>query len=287
MNSEVPLVINCQGSELVGILHQSQSPSELGALIIVAGGPQYRVGVNRQFVVMSRMFADAGIPTLRFDHRGVGDSSGEYKGFVDMHDDIEAAIDALQKANPSIKRVAIWGECESATAASFYAHQDSRVSGMFMVNPWIRTEAGQAQTYMKHYYIERLKDKAFWQKVFSGKFQLAASLKSFFNIAKQSSSAKSASKNASTTTDFTNLPLPQRLEKTTDLFSGSLYIVTSGKDFIAQEYKDYAESSKTWQQKYKQEQVKFVDMPDADHSFSRIEWRDELFDLTLQWLKSS
>ena len=289
MQTEYPVVFECQGDELLGIVHDSDSPSEVGAIIVVAGGPQYRVGVNRQFVMMGRMFAEAGVPTLRFDHRGIGDSAGEYRGFIDMQADIRAAVDALQKAHPSIKRVALWGECESATAISFYGYTDPRVSGLFMVNPWIRTDEGQAKTLIKHYYLSRLSDKKFWKKVASGKFNPFASLASFVGIAKQSvqSGGVDASAEKQEVQEYADLALPERLEKTTSLYKGSIYIVTSGKDFIAQEFKDHAGGSKVWKSVFDRDTVKFVDMEDADHTFSRIEWRNELFELTLEWLKAN
>ncbi len=40
---EVPFVFECQGESLVGILHQPEEAAPIGVLVVV-GGPQYRVG---------------------------------------------------------------------------------------------------------------------------------------------------------------------------------------------------------------------------------------------------
>jgi len=50
-------------------------------VLIVVGGPQYRVGSHRQFLLLSRRLAAEGHPVMRFDYRGMGDASGAMRGF--------------------------------------------------------------------------------------------------------------------------------------------------------------------------------------------------------------
>ncbi len=73
----------------------------------------------------------------------------------------------------------IWGLCDAASAALFFAHREPRVRGLILVNPWARTIGGNAKTYIKHYYTARLLDPSFWRKLVSGRFALGASLRSF------------------------------------------------------------------------------------------------------------
>src|SRR3546814_1414367 len=70
----------CAEAELVGILHLPAAAARRGVLIVV-GGPQYRAGSHRQFLLIARRLAEQGYPVLRFDHRGIGDSDGPYLGF--------------------------------------------------------------------------------------------------------------------------------------------------------------------------------------------------------------
>ena len=58
-NAERGLVFRCAGEELVGILHPA--PGATGVVIVV-GGPQYRVGSHRQFLLLARRLAASGIP---------------------------------------------------------------------------------------------------------------------------------------------------------------------------------------------------------------------------------
>jgi uncharacterized protein len=287
--NEHAVVFPCGQDQLMGIIHQPKKPVTTGVLIIVAGGPQFRVGANRQFVILGRRMAKLGMPVLRFDHRGTGDSGGDYRGFLDMGEDISAAIDTLFNKFPHLKKVVLWGECESASAGGFYAHTDSRVAGVFMVNPWVRTEAGQAKTYLKHYYWNRLRDPELWKKIRSGQFSIFRSIKAYFQLlihAKRQPDQKTPSNGEKPDSDtLSSLSLPIRLTKSLKLFNGELYILTSGNDYIAQEFKDFTSNSQEWKSSGLDEKILFKDIEDADHTFSRPEWREALFHNTEQWIQ--
>ncbi len=278
-------VIQCEGAELVAVYHPpaNNDAPEFGLVIVVAGGPQYRVGAHRQFVQMARVLAEAGVPVLRFDHRGVGDSDGEYGGFLDMEADIRAAIDTLQLEVPSIQHVYLWGECESASAIAFYGQNDVRVRGLYMVNPWIRTEAGQAKTILKHYYFMRLMDKSFWDKFRSGKFSPRESLRSLVGLLKTAQAENREAAKDPSERDLSTLPLPERLPASIERFDGEVLILTSGHDLIAREFIDSANSSPQWHAIRNRRDVVFEEMTDADHTFTRPEWRQDLYDRTVRW----
>lgn len=287
--AEQGIVIRCADAELMGIYHPAATTDAVsfGLVIVVAGGPQYRVGAHRQFVVMARILARAGVPVLRFDHRGVGDSDGEFRGFLDMDADIGAAIDTLQVTVPTIKRVYLWGECESASAIAFYGHQDPRVVGLYMVNPWVRTETGQAKAILRHYYWMRLTNPAFWRKLRSGQFSLTESLQSMWGLAKtalldrrRSDSAAGDNLDAAA---LANLALPERLPRSLQQFTGAVVVLTSGHDFIAREFTDSVNASSLWQPLKSNQSLAFEEIADADHTFTKPEWRTDLYDRTVRW----
>jgi alpha/beta superfamily hydrolase len=107
-HSDTSILFSCAGEQLLGILSQPELASATGVLIIV-GGPQYRTGSHRQFVLLARALAEAGYPALRFDTRGMGDSGGEARNFERIDQDIAAAIDAIFQHCPQLQRVALWG----------------------------------------------------------------------------------------------------------------------------------------------------------------------------------
>jgi hypothetical protein len=72
--TEEATLFDCAGDTLLGILARPAAPADTA---VVVGGPQYRAGSRRQFVLMPRALA--------------------------------AAIDALQQPLPCIKQVVLWG----------------------------------------------------------------------------------------------------------------------------------------------------------------------------------
>ena len=91
---EEPLVFECAGEALVGILSLPATYVRT-AVVIVVGGPQYRAGSHRQFVSLARCLAAGGIAALRFDHRGIGDSAGRQRPF----DSIDCACENSLRQN--------------------------------------------------------------------------------------------------------------------------------------------------------------------------------------------
>src|SRR6185295_1875345 len=118
---ERPVLFECEGERLIGIIAVPEPPARVGVLVVV-GGPQYRAGAHRQFVYLSRRLAAAGIPAMRFDYRGMGDSTGAARTFEDCGPDIAAAIDALRANCPAVARVVLWGLCDAASASLDYWH---------------------------------------------------------------------------------------------------------------------------------------------------------------------
>jgi len=79
---EQVVVYECQGQRCVGLVHAPGAAS-IGVVIVV-GGPQYRVGSHRQFLLLARSLAADGVPVLRFDYRGMGDSEGDIRDFENV-----------------------------------------------------------------------------------------------------------------------------------------------------------------------------------------------------------
>jgi pimeloyl-ACP methyl ester carboxylesterase len=79
--AEQAFSFSVEGDTLLGILHAPaivRSGTTGTGVVIVVGGPQYRGGSHRQFVQLARRLAHEGHAVLRFDVRGMGDSSGAW-----------------------------------------------------------------------------------------------------------------------------------------------------------------------------------------------------------------
>ena len=126
---ETPRVFACAGEQLLGIHCAPVLDARDIAVLIVVGGPQYRAGSHRQFTLLARALAGAGFASLRFDYRGMGDSDGEFRNFEAVDIDLRAATDELLHHASGCRGVVIWGLCDAASAALYYAPTDSRVLG--------------------------------------------------------------------------------------------------------------------------------------------------------------
>jgi exosortase A-associated hydrolase 1 len=274
---ERPLLFPCEGAQLVGVLHEPSMPHADHGVVIVVGGPQTRVGSHRQFVLMARDLAAAGYPVLRFDYRGMGDSAGAARNFEGVDADLAAAVDALLRSVPSLRGVVLWGLCDAASACFMHASADTRVVGMIVANPWVHTEAGAATAYIKHYYGQRLLQRAFWAKVFTGKFDLIGSARDF------------AGKLLRTVAGKQSAPGPksfiERMRDGLQRFSRPVLVLMSENDLTAQEFRGLCGSNAEWARLMRRTNVESVDLVGADHTFSSRQSLHAATAQSLRWLR--
>lgn len=277
----------CQGSHLYAVLSLPEKPCPRGLLIVV-GGPQYRVGSHRQFVLLARHLAAIGVPVLRFDYRGMGDSEGEARTFENIEDDLRHAADLFFDEIPSLNELVIWGLCDAASASLFYAYQDTRVTGLVLLNPWIRTEQGAAQAYLKHYYVGRLFAPEFWKKIREGHFNYSYAMKSLVKTTIEALGRKKIRDTGTVATDECSqlAPLPERMLDGLRRFRGRLLLIISGRDLTSAEFLDVVKQSREWQTLLASSRVERFDVPEANHTFSSCEWRDEIALRTGEWIRS-
>ena len=268
---EEALVFRNGEEYLVGVIAVPERPAPRGVLI-VAGGPQYRVGSHRQFTLLARYLAEGGFASLRFDYRGMGDSTGSARSFEQAGDDIRVAIDEFMARVSALREVVLWGLCDAASAALFYAHSDMRVGGLVLANPWVRNEQGIARAQLKHYYATRVFHHSFWQKLFSGEVRLARTFSGLGRVLLQ----------AAKRTD--NQPLEQRMQEGFGRFRGPVLLLLSGNDLTADEFRDVVARSVGWQRLLRESRVVRQDVAGANHTFSRRDWRDEVAKCTKTWL---
>ncbi len=280
----------CHDSWLYGIISMpKQAITSTKGVLIIVGGPQYRVGSHRQFTLLARHLAAKGIPVMRFDTRGMGDSEGEIRTFEEIDEDLNCAINQFFLEISSLQEIVIWGLCDAATAALFYAHHDKRVTGLVLLNPWVRTEYSVVKTYLKHYYYNRFTDRELWKKVYSGDFNYIATIRPLLRLIYNSliNKNKPISFKQNISNQITNdSPLPERMFNGLNRFKGKVLLITCGDDFTAQEFMDLIKESKKWQKLLESSSTEQFHLPNANHTFSRREWRDQVFNWTYDWIKS-
>lgn len=274
---------------LIGIVHKpnAELSNDVGVLVIV-GGPQTRVGSHRQFVLLSRFLMRNGVASMRFDYNGMGDSDGEQASFLNVSADIHSAINAF-KTEANIKKVVLWGLCDAASSSLIYQYHypDNDVVGMILLNPWVRSEQGEAKTIMKHYYLNRFKDPALWRKIFSLQFDFKDSLSSFADNAKKTLGKNQAAQNAVVEKQVsTEDNYIQHMLAGLQSFQHRILLVISGDDLTASEFLELVKSSRDWQNSIEKKVERTHTLPEANHTFSSEKWRSEVEQTSFEWVKS-
>lgn len=286
---EQALVFAVDGECLVSIVHLPAAAPALAAaqraanisttgVVVVVGGPQYRAGSHRQFVHLARHLASEGYPVLRFDARGMGDSTGSQRDFEHIGDDIGAAIDALMTHLPEVRRVVLCGLCDGAASALLYldGRADARVQGLCLLNPWVRSEASHARTQVKHYYGQRLMQREFWLKLLRGQVAGAA-LRSLWTSLRAGG--------GSFDNDADEPSFQTRMARTWQRFGGHILLALSGNDYTAREFSEVVAAHPAWVGALDKKNIQVHAADAADHTFSSNADSRALERATAAWLQ--
>lgn len=281
VGSERPIIVNCARQQMIGVVSGCSSTRDTG-MVIVVGGPQYRVGSHRQFVHLSRQLAQGGFACLRFDVRGMGDSTGPVQSFEQLGEDIHAAIDALLRELPILQRVILWGLCDGASAALLYLHEyrDARVGGLVLANPWVRSQTSYAKTQLQHYYLRQMLSGAFWTRLLRGgiaRDSIADALRAAWQALR--GSAVPSGRGTSSSLNF-----QQRMAAAWRDAPCPILLLLSGSDYTAKEFLQVCSTDPAWAGALDRRGLQRHELPEADHTFSSEPYRTQMRALTLQWL---
>lgn len=277
---ELGVVFKCGENRLVGIAAIPEAAADIGVLILV-GGPQYRVGSHRQFTLLARSLAEAGFASLRFDYTGMGDSEGGEQEFDKTKEDISAAIDALFETVPGICRVVLWGLCDAASSAMIFAHSDARVTGMILLNPWVHKGEYSPDVKLAHFYAPFVFSKDQWGRLLSGKIKLIPSVKELAADALALVSKRSAAV-------FRRTPSRSYIDDMLDgvqCFHHDILIVLSEADLTAREFSTLIAQEKDWKAVTSRPTITVKTVLEADHTFSQKSWTQQVSQMTIDWLR--
>jgi pimeloyl-ACP methyl ester carboxylesterase len=189
---------NDAGQTLHGILHlpESRVHSPLG-VVLLSPGQKCRLGPWRSYVRLARRLTGLGVPVLRFDFHGLGDSDGEhphgqflvdFNGFVQtggLVRDVFAAT-AFFAREAGVTRFVFAGLCGGAATGLLAAPHIPGVYGHVMVDLPVTISSSARQRYLEQHaaellrqrpeesravlrgYLARLSDPSAWRRLLSG-----------------------------------------------------------------------------------------------------------------------
>ena len=127
------IAIDCSRDTLMATLDEASATT---GLLIVSGGNEIRCGAHRGMALLATAIAGAGVPVLRYDRRGIGDSTGTNGGFLSAQEDLAAAVAAFSREMPRVARIVAFGNCDAATTLALFGRR-AGVDRVLLANPWI------------------------------------------------------------------------------------------------------------------------------------------------------
>jgi hypothetical protein len=179
--------------------------------------------------------------------------------------------------------VILFGLCDGASAALLYQWHGAEppVAGLALLNPWVRSEATQARTQVKHYYVERLRDPAFWRKLMRGEVagsalgELWRSLRTMARPPDAGPAAKGPAKAAS---------FQERMAQAWQQHAAPLLLMLSERDHTAREFEEAVSGAAAWRGAYRRPGLTRCKLAGADHTLSTPGSKDAALAALADWL---
>lgn len=181
---ETPTTFRLADARLFGVVSEPCEGHRADlALVLLNAGAVRRIGPNRMWVEAARRWASQGVPTLRLDIEGLGDSDGDESRYADsaalyspvVVDQIRAALDQLQ-AEGVASRFVVAGLCAGASWAFHALGQDSRVVAAIMVNPFTFFWSDHLTTERDVRRVRKLTQLSSWRRALRGEVSSAQAM---------------------------------------------------------------------------------------------------------------
>ena len=181
---------NRHGLRLFGVLHTPDGGAKTDlAVILLSPGVKGRVGPERLYCTMTDRLVSLGLPVLRFDFYGLGDSEGEVSEELlkDVYNHIQVGrfvndtTDSMDwmAQTCGTRRFIMSGLCGGAITGLLAAQHDTRVAGLLALaitpvldsrsaNPTLYMTAGQLSD-MRRTYLDKLLSPMAWLRLLTFK----------------------------------------------------------------------------------------------------------------------
>lgn len=286
-NERAVTFANDRGENLVAILHEPRSTirNPQSTIVMLHGWTGYRPGPHQMLTRAARRFAAQGIAVFRFDFAGRGDSAGnaELATLATMTEDARAAVRWLKREQGSthVSLLGLCSGCEVALATSAFEAENVEnlllwSAPVFAAQKSEERLARKRQGYLKEY-ARKLLRPATWAKVISGK----ADVRGVQKVLAQGGGQENKNVESG---DPGQLPRGWR--------SG---VLERWKKTGMPVFMVYGTSDPTTDEalKWHTELIaarEYSTTPDvhlvagANHSYYGLEWEEEVFDVTQNWL---
>jgi pimeloyl-ACP methyl ester carboxylesterase len=269
-----PVKFYHKGDALFGVIQEVTHSSKLG-VVFLHGWGGYRIGPQRLFVECARAFAQQGIPSLRFDFRGRGESEGSGVSIVDMMDDVAPACDLLIKES-GVEKVILFGICSGGEVAIGASTSHNAIVGCVLCSTPVlgrqgrETEKEVIQKTSQHTlsYFRKLFLKETWRKLITFNVNYRLILKIICKDTRPDKSVLEVEK-----------AVNRQVNHFISEFKGELLFIYGSHDPITKE------SLGKYSEICNDISMKSYIINGANHNFYGIKWRQELIKHTLDFMK--
>lgn len=164
---------NGRGEPLTGVLHapDESAPAATHGVVWLSAGQKIRQGAWRMNVEIARSLAARGVPVLRFDFSGIGDSGGDHRhgdavmdfyGFIQSGGYADEAVlgARLLQEQTGVERVVFGGLCGGAITGLFAASRlKGVVAGHCLIDLPVTISSSARQRYLETHADELLRSR--------------------------------------------------------------------------------------------------------------------------------
>lgn len=177
---ETSVFIDRPGGPLFGLLAEPLDGVRGGPVaVFLNAGAVRRIGPNRLWVEVARRWAARGVPTLRMDLEGIGDSDGDPGRYGDVNNfytmsfgvHVEAILDELERRSLGQRSILV-GLCAGGYWAFHTAATDPRVTAALILNPRAMIWDSGLLARREARKVEQLLTPGLWRRVASGSVAL-------------------------------------------------------------------------------------------------------------------
>jgi uncharacterized protein len=303
---------NRQGLRLFGVLHLPEGGARTDlAVVLLSPGVKMRVGPERLYCTLTERLVNLGLPVLRFDFYGLGDSEGEVTEELlkDVYNHIEVGrfvddtIDSMDwmAQQHGARRFILSGLCGGAITGLLAARHDPRVAGLLAlaITPVLASRSANPSTYMtsgqladmRRTYLDKLLSPAAWLRLLSLKSDYRVIWRALMQPLRRKPAAPSTpvpatadAAAATTEPDNANPLFPPAFFAMTEsrrpillVFGGSDRLLWEFEEkFVARHHARLAEGPPCYE---------VHTIAQANHVLSFEPWQQEMLDASTTWLR--
>jgi hypothetical protein len=288
------------GLKLFGMLHEPVRRRADFACILLSPGVKMRVGPGRLYLRLTEMLIELGVPVLRFDCHGLGDSEGtlpeeqlrEVYGQIEIGRFVDDTIDAMNwmQEQTGISRFILSGLCGGAITGLLAGARDARVAGLLALGltPLIVSPTADPSRYMTggqldsigRTYLQKLLRPQSWLRVLT--------LRTDFRLLRRSLSVLVFGRKpavAIPTADDNASPLFPPAFFSMLRSSRRMLLIFGGSDRLEWEFEEKFVARHREQLAQFQGGYDVHTIPQANHVLSFRPWQDEMVSVSRNWLK--